>query len=234
MKLRVSAREPERRIFQGQSQISAHFFRRKKMKNIYGIILAMGVITGSANAADFSFTGNFGNDDEVQEFHFAVTEPNAEVTLRTWSYAGGTNAAGTQIAGGGFDPIVTLFNSSTGRFIVDNDDSGLVIDPDTGNAWDSFLQSNLSEGNYTATITQYGSFASGELLSDGFQGTTQTNFGSRASHWALDILNAGSASLGDSYISETPPAPIPEPESYALLLAGLGLVTLMARRATPE
>ena len=198
------------------------------MKNTYAAILALGVIAGNANAANFSFTGNFRDDDEVQEFHFAVTEPNADVTLRTWSYAGGTNAAGTEIAGGGFDPIVTLFDSSTGRFIRDNDDSGLIADPDTGNAWDSLLQSNLSAGNYTATVTQYGSFASGELLSDGFQGTTHTSFGSRDSHWALDILNVGSASLGDSYISQTPP--IPEPESYALLLAGLGLITLITRQ----
>jgi hypothetical protein len=198
------------------------------MKITYAAILAMGVFAGSANATDFSFTGNFGDGNEVQEFHFAVTEPSADVTLRTWSYAGGTNAAGTEIAGGGFDPIVTLFNSSTGRFIVDNDDSGLIVDPNTGDAWDSFLQTNLSEGNYTATITQYNSFADGELLSDGFQGTTHINFASRDSHWALDILNVGSASLGDSYISQTPP--IPEPESYALLLTGLGLVTLIAHQ----
>ncbi|MCC2681244.1 MAG: hypothetical protein K0S36_808 [Nitrosospira multiformis] len=44
----------------------------------------------------------------------------------------------------------------------------------------------------------------------------------RDSHWALDILNVNTASLGASYISEVPS--IPEPESYALLLAGLGLI----------
>jgi hypothetical protein len=32
-----------------------------------------------------------------------------------------------------------------------------------------------------------------------------------------------------SYISQTPP--IPDPESYALLLAGLGVVTLMTQRS---
>ncbi len=45
------------------------------MKNRYAVILAMGIVTGSANAADFSFTGNFEDDDEVQEFHLALTEP---------------------------------------------------------------------------------------------------------------------------------------------------------------
>jgi hypothetical protein len=75
-------------------------------------------------------------------------------------------------------------------------------------------------------VTQYNSF-SVSALADGFQGTAHTNFGSRDSHWALDVLNVESASLGASYISAV--APIPEPESYALLLAGLGLIGFMTR-----
>jgi hypothetical protein len=122
-----------------------------------------------------------------------------------------------------------LFNSSTGSLIANNDDGWLVVDPGSGFGYDSFLQSDLSAGNYTATVTQFSSFVSGEFLHEGFHGTGTTNFGSRDSHWALDILNVGSASLGDSYISQTPP--IPEPESYALLLAGLGVVTLMTQRS---
>ena len=197
------------------------------MKKIHAAILAMGFVTGSANAADFSFTGNFEHDDEVQEFNFTVTAPMSDVTLRTWSYAGGTNAAGAEVARGGFDPIVALFDGS-GNLIGQNDDSGLVPDPVGGSAWDSLLTRDLSAGNYTATITQFGSFA-GSSLAGGFQGTIHTNFGGRDSHWALDILNVNSASVGASYISENPLPPIPEPESYALLLAGLSLVIFVAR-----
>lgn len=196
------------------------------MKKIHIAILAMGFVTGSVNAADFSFTGNFEHDDEVQEFNFTVTAPMSDVTLRTWSYAGGTNDAGAEIARGGFDPIVTLFDAS-GNLMGENDDSGLVPDPAGGNAWDSLLTRNLSAGDYTATVTQYSSFANGPLLGDGFQGTSQTNFGARDSHWAMDILNVNTASVGASYISEVPS--IPEPESYALLLAGLGLITFVIR-----
>ena len=61
-------------------------------------------------------------------------------------------------------------------------------------------------------------------------GTSRNNFGGRDSHWALDIQNVNTAAVGASYISAIPPSPIPEPESYALLLAGLGLVSLAARR----
>lgn len=197
------------------------------MKTVNAAILAIGFVAGSAHATDFSFAGNFTNDNQVQEFNFAIAGPATDVTLRTWSYAGGTNAAGDEIARGGFDPVVTLFNASTGDYIAADDDGGsnVATDPNSGFAYDSFLMDNLAAGNYTATLTQYDSFASGSLLTDGFSGSGHTNFGSRDSHWAFDILNAESASAGASYIS-----PIPEPESYALLLAGLGLIGFMVRR----
>ena len=83
--------------------------------------------------------------------------------------------------------------------------------------------SSLSTGSYTATVTHFGSFPLG-ALADGFRGSGQTNFDDRDSHWALDVLNVERASLGASYISA-----VPEPESYALLLAGLGLIGFMTR-----
>ncbi len=202
------------------------------MKIINAAILTITLAAGSANAADFSFTGSFNDDDEVQEFNFSMAGAASDVTLRTWSYAGGTNAAGTSIAAGGFDPILTLFNASTGNLISANDDGFLVTDPLTGQAYDSFLTSNLPAGDYTATITQFSSFANGPSLTDGFQGSGQDNFGSRDSHWAVDVLNVNAASAGASYISHT--GVIPEPETYALLLAGLGLVAFMARRREAE
>lgn len=200
-----------------------------KTKNISAAILTITLAAGSANAADFSFTGNFNDDDEVQEFNFSTAAAASDVTLRTWSYAGGTNAAGTSIASGGFDPILTLFNASTGALITYNDDGGSVAaDPVTGAGFDSLLTSNLPAGDYTATITQFSSFANGPSLTEGFEGSGQDNFGSRDSHWAVDVMNVNAASIGTSYISHT--GVIPEPETYALLLAGLGLVAFMARR----
>ncbi|HEU4855015.1 MAG TPA: DVUA0089 family protein [Nitrosospira sp.] len=192
----------------------------------FGAIIAISLTAGSANAADFSFAGEFNHNDEVQEFNFTVAEAAADVTLRTWSFAGGTNAQGTVIERGGFDPIVSLFDGSTAAQISHNDDGGLVHDPVSGLSYDSFLMNNLSAGSYTATVTQYRNFPVG-TLADGFGGSFQTNFSDRDSHWALDVLNVESASLGASYISAV--GPIPEPETYALLLAGLGLIGFMIR-----
>lgn len=64
-----------------------------------------------ARAADFSFTGTFVNDTDLQFFSFTLANPTAGVALRTWSYAGGTNAAGQVIPSGGFLPYLNLYFS---------------------------------------------------------------------------------------------------------------------------
>jgi hypothetical protein len=107
---------------------------------------------------------------------------------------------------------VTLFDTATGAIIDSNDDSNATLD--------SFLIHNLAAGNYIATLTVYNNFPVGPLLKDGFQGTIFSDFFNSDAHWALDILNMDSASIGVPYIS----AVIPEPESYAMMLAGLGLL----------
>ena len=195
------------------------------MKTV-NLFIAISLISGNASAADFSFIGNLNNDDAVQEFNFEVEGPAREVTLRTWSYAGGTNAQGQVIANGGFDPVVSLFNSSTGAFISVNDDSGLVIDPVSGAPFDSLVAANLSAGSYTATVTQYSSFPVQPLLSNGFGGSFAENFNSRTSQWALDVSNVENATIGATYISSV----VPEPESVSMLLAGLGVLGFMAGR----
>ena len=198
----------------------------------YEALIAMSLISGSANATDFSFAGNFEHRNEVQEFNFAVAGTPKEVVMRTWSFAGGINAEGAVVEHGGFDPMVTLFDASGVR-IGFSDDGGTLSarDPVSGHTWDPFLVSLLSPGSYTATVTQFSNFPRG-LLTDGFQGTGPAGFNGRDSHWALDVLNVESASLGASYISPrpSPVSSVPEPESYALLLAGLGLVSYVARR----
>jgi len=121
-----------------------------------------------ANAATFSFAGTFAQDDNVQLFNFE-TESESDVTLRTYSFAGGTQADGNVVSPGGFDPILSLFDS-TGALIANNDDDmdGGSVDPVTGVAYDSFLTTALAPGNYTVALTQYDNFASGTDLSDGF------------------------------------------------------------------
>ena len=175
----------------------------------YEALIAMSLISGSANATDFSFAGNFKHRNEVQELNFTLVGTVKEVVLHTWSFAGGTNAEGAVVEHGGFDPMVTLFDASGVRIGFSDDGGALSArDPVSDHTWDSFLASLLPPGSYTATVTQYSSFPRG-LLTDGFQGTGPAGFNGRASHWALDVLNVESASLGASYISPSPPPCLP-------------------------
>lgn len=173
-------------------------------------VLALGSL--SSHAAAVSFTGNLGADDDVQLFSFTLAA-DSDVTLRTWSHAGGLNAAGNLIAAGGFDPIVSLFFGSGGQALLfDANDDGIGL-----GSGDALLERMaLQTGTYTVALSQAANFAVGPLLENGFLGGGNPGFGGRSSAWALDILGAGSAS------------PIPEPSTLALALLSLAAVAARA------
>lgn len=185
-------------------------------KNLFGCAVALLAVFASAGASALStsYSGNLEGDDDVQFFTFSVPEPST-VVLRTWSFAGGTNAAGTLIADGGFDPILSLFDGN-GVFIVANDDDEdfSAVDLASGEQFDSYISSDLVAGNYTVSITQYANFAVGPNLSDGFEGSGETSFGGRDDHFAFDVLVSS----------------VPEPQSGALLALGLGVFAFVRQR----
>jgi hypothetical protein len=187
-------------------------------------LMASALATAStAGAVDFSFTGTLANDDAVGFFDFSLGTTSL-VTLRTYSYAGGVNAAGMTIARGGFDPSLFLYDLATGARIGDNDDGGCTVvaaDAVTGECWDSFFQANLLAGNYRVAIVEYDNF--GPLnLSGIFPGSSFTNFADdsgvpnnpRDGHWAADALIR----------------PVPEPATWALMIGGFGLAGAALRR----
>jgi len=63
-------------------------------------------------AGSFSFVGNFINDNDVQLFSFTLLAPGT-VTVQTWGYGGGTNAAALLIAAGASNrPSVSSMRSA--------------------------------------------------------------------------------------------------------------------------
>jgi len=204
-------------------------------------VLGLGVLAASlVSAANFSFQGALTRDDEVQLFTFSVGSTST-VTLRSLSYAGGVNSAGTTIARGGFDPILALFNGS-GASINQNDDGNSLVpaDPVTGQNFDVFLQSSLTAGSYTVSVMQFDNFANGPNLSNGFLNTGNPTFTSffgcsngrfcdvtasnRTAAWAFDILGV------DTATTPQPPGGVPEPATVSMMIAGLGLIALFGKR----
>lgn len=127
-------------------------------------------------AGSLSFTGSLNHDDDEAMFSFTIGSQET-VTLRTWSYAGGINAAGVFVAGGGFDPVLTVFDNSGNWQGANNDGTGIVAtDSATGNAFDSFLSVNLPAGHYNLVLTESDNTAIGSFFSDGFTQSGQGNF----------------------------------------------------------
>jgi hypothetical protein len=130
-------------------------------------------------AADISFAGTFLNDTDLQFFTFTVLNPTPGVTLRTWSYSGGVNAAGQAIPSGGFEPYLNLYMAdgsqmNPGSSGPCNGVSNLSPDPTTGACGDVYYPTTLSfpggvwsAGTYTVVLSTFANPGIGNL-SDGF------------------------------------------------------------------
>ncbi len=130
-----------------------------------------------SGAPAFSYTGSFASDNDKRVFYFDLAAAGT-VTLRTYSYAGGMNAAGATIPGGGFDPTLSVFDAG-GNLVAYNRDGGcgtVAVDAVTSFCWDSYLALPLPTGHYRAVLTQSDNLPNGPTLADSFVYDAQTTF----------------------------------------------------------
>ena len=120
-----------------------------------GLVLA--VFVGSSQAG-FDFDGYLYYHNDVAHHNFTLATAVTNVEIWTDSYDGGTN----------FDPILALWNATTGDLIEQNDDNA-SIRPADQDAYDSgILLGSLAAGDYFCTIARFSNFANGLNISDGF------------------------------------------------------------------
>ena len=118
----------------------------------------------------------------------------------------------------------------------------LSQDSDTVTSAVALQQPNIDGGGFDYNI-EGGSFGLySDADGDGMNGTliSSTTFGSNNTSLTADSVAAGSyyfvvagnasGDLGGIYNFTTNTAPVPEPETYALMLAGLGLLGFVGKR----
>lgn len=210
------------------------------------VLLSVSLRIGYART--ISETGTLLNPEHTVLIDLTLTGAGA-VTLQTYGFGGGTNAAGTAISAGGFDPFVGLFSGTGAGAVFLNGTSDILsnyspgcppagtlsIGSVPGQCGDVYLQfSGLTAGTYTVLLSdgEYLPNAVSEpspgYLRDGFTdltgGVFQTcydanNCNTDTANWALDIT-AAAGTL------------VPEPSSVGLAGFEAALVALILLRKT--
>ena len=200
-------------------------------------LIALAISPASIVAATLSFEGSFTHDDDIQQIVFMMASPG-DVTLRTWSFAGGTNVLGHTIPAGGFAPILALFDAA-GNFMTEDSSASIsdcgprAADPVSTFCWDAYLHLGLSAGSYIVALTQDDNFPNGPTLSDGFKRAGEGDFtgpnflgapgafilvdgSQRSAFWAVDLVIVNDATQ------------VPEPAGFQAV--GLCALLLLALR----
>jgi hypothetical protein len=187
-----------------------------------GAVLALA--GAAASAADFDLAGQIGFHKDVVQIDFVLNGAGTNVSIWTDSWRSGLN----------FDPLAALWVRSGSDWSllqeVDDDDTVAAGQGfyDTG-----FALPTLAAGQYRVTLAAAPNTAAGTLLSQGFAfdgqapialaSWNQPSYDPNANDqkggaWALHLRNVDSATVAAGV------SPIPEPETWALLVTGLALV----------
>ncbi|MDR2924859.1 MAG: DVUA0089 family protein [Azoarcus sp.] len=178
-------------------------------KTLLAITLAV-AFSGAAQAATKNWTGTFENAADFKTYEFIVGIEGATdgVEVFTSSYATG-----------GFDAALFVWDAA-GFLVGYNNNKDAAGNMDASVAFNRGSDFGLlAEGTYSFTIVNYPSYVDAPVI-----GVTTVNDISFAS--TPGVLPGG---YGNEF-HVTATGVVPEPETWAMLLAGLGVMGSVARR----
>lgn len=222
----------------GQTTFSFGTERAVAQRNVVCPLLVLALGCARIGMAATSFTGTLANSTDVFETTVMPSSP-VTLTLQTWGFGGGTNALGTPIPAGGFDPLVAVFAGigSSAVFVAGTSDglsnysptfvgcppAGLVTIGTTAECGDVLMTLALSAGTYTILLSdgEYipnAAVGFGTTLGDGFFDLTGGMF--------QTCLPDGSACNTDTAnwaldVSVSGSSPVPEPAGCGMACLGL-------------
>lgn len=197
--------------------VGAHSLRADNITTVN-----LGTLSSSATTA-----GTLPNQAQVLEAAFSLGSASS-LTMYTTSYGGGKNLDGTTASAGGFQTMITLYNSA-GKYVMGEQVTSPIAtkDPKTGLALDAYLfDTNLAAGSYIAVLTDWLNQQppTATNLSDGF-----VDLGSGGSTFVDEQFNSRSATYVLN-LSVSGNAAVPEPGTIWLMIPALAAAIVLVRR----
>ena len=220
----------------------ASILRVSNMKKIISVVALAAAALSSAQAASISGLVNTGvGAAGTQDAHYALTVLSGTTVLSN------SNA---YVSADNVWPVGKAWtaNTTVSKWITPTSNVGDWLDPDVNGVYDYRLSFDLS-GYDASTAAFTGRFAAdnsvvvllnGQQIASGHKFDTWLSFGASSGFTSgintLDFIVTNGRQVDDNptglraeFLSSVA-APVPEPETYAMLLAGLGLITYTARR----
>ena len=209
-------------------------------------------LSSTVNASTMSQTGALADPTDTYQLQFNVGSTST-ITLQTWGFGGGKNAAGNTILAGGFDPFISFFDASGNIVDIGGDPNNPAATSDTLSNYSSFagcppagtvafsngdnvcgditMSFQLAAGSYSLVLSdanyQPNAVFDNGNLSEGFVDLTGGAFQTCDvnSGGAIACITPDANWAFDLSVdtNSPPPAPVPEPATLALVVSGVGL-----------
>ena len=188
-------------------------FITRTARGLGALALASCALAAQADTTDSSRSGQLASQIDLATLEFDVST-SSDLRIWTDSWQSGAN----------FDPLLSLFDQGGQLLALGDDVDGPFPQVDAGQGMldAGLLLTDLAAGHYSLVVSASPNYPLGGMLVDGFTFDTETpvafgGAGRPGGQWSVRF------SLSDA-------APVPEPATLALMLAGLLSVGFAAQR----